>query len=320
MTTDTTVQAWVHTLRHEAQDIISIDLRPAAGVSLPPFAPGAHIDLHLPGALVRSYSLCNDASEAGRYVIGVLRDKASRGGSKAVHDALRVGMALRISAPRNHFALVEDAAHTVLVAGGIGITPLLCMARRLSALGRSYEVLYFARSRQAAAFADVLAELGARVHWHFDDEAGGPPDLRALLAARKAEGTHYYACGPTPMLDAFELHCADLGLQHSHLERFSAKPVEAASDARASYSVELRKSGLSFEVTADKTLHEMLIELKADVAWSCEEGICGSCEARVLEGQVDHRDMVLTPTEQASNTVMMLCVSGCKSERLVLDL
>ena len=320
MTTDTTVQAWVHTLRHEAQDIISIDLRPAAGVSFAAFAPGAHIDLHLPGGLVRSYSLCNDAGESGRYVVGVLKDKASRGGSKAVHDLLRVGMGLRISAPRNHFGLIEDAAHTVLVAGGIGITPLLCMARRLNELGRSYEVLYFARNRQAAAFADVLAGLGARVHWHFDDEAGGPPDLRALLAARKAEDTHYYACGPTPMLDAFERDCAELGLRHSHLERFSAKPVEAASDARAHYSVELRKSGLHFEVPADKTLHEMLIELKADVAWSCEEGICGSCEAKVLEGQVDHRDMVLTPAEQASNTVMMVCVSGCKSERLVLDL
>jgi ferredoxin-NADP reductase len=314
------LSAWVHTLRHEAQDIISVELRPAAGTDFPAFEPGAHIDLHLPGGLVRSYSLCNDAGESGRYVVGVLKDKASRGGSRTVHEQLRVGMPLTISAPRNHFGLVEDAAHTVLVAGGIGVTPLLCMARRLASLGRSYEVLYFARSRTSAAFADVLTQLSARVHWHFDDEAGGPPDLRGLLAARKAEDTHYYACGPTPMLDAFEHHCAELSLRHSHLERFSAKPVEAASDARTSYTVELRKSGRQFEVPAGKTLHDMLIELRVDVPWSCEEGICGSCETKVLEGQVDHRDMVLTPAEQATNTVMMVCVSGCKSERLVLDL
>jgi ferredoxin-NADP reductase len=320
MTTKDTLQAWVHTLRHEAQDIISVELRPAAGTVWPAFTPGAHIDLHLPGGLVRSYSLCNPAADTQRYVIGVLKDKASRGGSRAVHDLLRVGMALTISAPRNHFPLVEDAAHSVLVAGGIGITPLLCMARRLSSLGRSYEVLYFARNRAAAAFADVLQELGAKVHWHFDAEAGGPPDLRALLAARRAQDTHYYACGPTPMLDAFEADCQALGLSHAHLERFSAKPVEAASDARSSYSVELRRSGITFEVPAGKTLHKKLIELKIDVPWSCEEGICGSCETRVLEGQVDHRDMVLTPAEQADNKVMMVCVSGCKSERLVLDL
>jgi ferredoxin-NADP reductase len=320
MTTESKLQAWVHTLRHEAQDIISVELRPASGVTFPPFTPGAHIDLHLPNGLVRSYSLCNRAGESGRYVIGVLKDQSSRGGSKAVHETLRVGTALTISAPRNHFPLVEDAKHTVLVAGGIGITPLLSMARRLASLARSYELLYFARSRQAAAFGDVLAELGAKVHWHFDDQAGGPPDLRNLLAQRKADGTHYYACGPTPKLDAFEADCQALGLSHAHLERFSAKPVEAASDARSSYSVELRRSGITFDVPAGKTLHKKLIELKIDVPWSCEEGICGSCETRVLEGQVDHRDMVLTPAEQADNKVLMVCVSGCTSERLVLDL
>lgn len=320
MTSHDTLRTWVHTMRHEAQDIISIELRPAAGTALPSFTPGAHIDLHLPGGLVRSYSLCNPAGPTDRYVIGVLRDKASRGGSRAVHDQLRIGMPLSISAPRNHFPLDETASHSVLVAGGIGVTPLLCMARQLSKLGRSYEVLYFARSRAAAAFVDEFVALGAQVHWHFDDEAEGPPDLRALLAARQAEGTHFYACGPSAMLDAFESHCRDLGIAHVHLERFSAKPMEAATDARSQYSVELRKSGLQFEVTAGKTLHEMLVELKVEVPWSCEEGICGSCETRVIEGRVDHRDMVLTPAEQDANQVMMVCVSGCKSERLVLDL
>ncbi len=320
MTTTDTLKTWVHTLRHEAQDIISIELRPAAGVTLPPFSPGAHIDLHLPTGLVRSYSLCNEAGSTDRYVIGVLRDKASRGGSRAVHEQLRIATPLNISAPRNHFPLDESASHSVLIAGGIGITPLLCMARQLTKLGRSYEVLYSARSRAAAAFMEELKSLGARVHWHFDDEAGGPPDLRNLLMQRRAKDTHFYACGPTAMLDAFEAHCKDLGIAHMHLERFSAKPVQAANDARTQYAVELRKSGLHFEVEAGKTLHDMLIELKVDVPWSCEEGICGACETRVLEGVVDHRDMVLTPSEQAAHKVMMVCVSGCKSERLVLEL
>jgi ferredoxin-NADP reductase len=320
MTTTDTLTTWVHTMRHEAQDIISIELRPAGGVKLPTFAPGAHIDLHLPGGLVRSYSLCNEAGSTDRYVIGVLRDKASRGGSRAVHDQLRIAMPLTISAPRNHFPLLETAKHTVLVAGGIGITPLLCMARQLAKLGRSYEVLYFARSRAAAAFADTLKALGAKVYWHFDDETGGPPDLRALLAQRQAEGAHFYACGPATMLDSFETACKELGIVNAHLERFSAKPVQAATDARTQFAVELRKSGLTFAVTEGKTLHDMLIDLKVDVPWSCEEGICGSCETRVLEGVVDHRDMVLTPAEQATHKVMMVCVSGCKSDRLVLEL
>ncbi len=320
MTPTETLTTWVHTMRHEAQDIISIELRPAAGATLPPFTPGAHIDLLLPGGLVRSYSLCNEAGSTDRYVVGVLRDKASRGGSRAVHEQLRIAMPLTISAPRNHFPLEETAAHSVLIAGGIGITPLLCMARQLAKLGRSYEVLYFARSRAAAAFADELEALGARVHWHFDDEAGGPPDLRGLIAQRQADGTHFYACGPTAMLDAFETSCKDLGIANAHLERFSAKAVEAATDARTQYAVELRKSGLNFQVTAGTTLHDMLIDLKVEVPWSCEEGICGACETRVLEGQVDHRDMVLTPAEQAAHKVMMVCVAGCKGERLVLDL
>ena len=319
--TDTSLQAWVHTLRHEAQDIISVELRPVGSESFPAFSAGAHIDLHLPGGLIRSYSLLNESQERHRYVLGVLKDKASRGGSRTVHEQLRVGMTLTISAPRNNFPLDESASHSVLVAGGIGITPMLCMARRLKALGRSFELLYFARSRQSAAFIEPIEALGAKVHWHFDDEAGGPPDLRALLAARPAAAdSHYYACGPGVMLDNFEKCCAELGYANAHIERFAAVEVAASKDARSSFTVELRKSGKTFEVGSDTTLHKRLIEINANVPFSCEEGICGACETRVIEGVPDHRDSVLTANEQASNKVMMVCVSGCKSERLVLDL
>jgi ferredoxin-NADP reductase len=316
-----TLKAWVHTLKYEAQDIISVDLRPMPGETLPAFEAGAHIDLHLPGGLVRSYSLANDCRERHRYLLGILKDKASRGGSRAVHEQLRVGMALTISAPRNNFPLYEDADHAVLIAGGIGITPILCMTQRLQALGRSFEVVYLARSRPAAAFIETLKTLACPVHWHFDNEAGSPPDLKALLAERSPKGnTHYYACGPAMMLDAFEKACAELAYANAHIERFSAVDVKAADDARQQFTVVLRKSQKTFEVTADTSLHKKMLALQINVPFSCEEGICGSCETRVLEGTPDHRDMVLSASELASNQVMMVCVSGCKSDRLVLDL
>ena len=317
----TPLQAFVHTLRFEAQDTISVDLRPVAGGEFPAFTPGSHIDLHLPNGLVRSYSLSNPSEERHRYVVGVLRDRASRGGSRCVHESLRVGMPITISEPRNHFALHEDAAHTVLVAGGIGITPLLCMARRLKGQGRSFEMLYFVRERKGAAFLEELQALGMPLHLHFDSEAGGPPDLRALLAQRQPDvGTHHYACGPTPMLDAFEKLCAELGHANAHIERFTPVEVKAADDARSNYTVELKRSGRFIEITPEKSLLDTLLDAGIKMDYSCCEGVCGSCETRVLEGVPDHRDSVLSPKEKASNKVMMVCVSGCKSERLVLDI
>lgn len=315
-----TLQVFVHTLRHEAQGIISIELRATEPQDLPAFEAGSHIDLHLPNGLVRSYSLLNDCRERHRYVLGVLKDANSRGGSKAVHEQLRVGMRIEISLPRNNFPLHEEAKHSVLVAGGIGVTPILCMARRLHAAGHSFEVLYFARSRQHAAFLDDLQALGAPLHLHFDDEKGGPPDLKALLAARGSASAHHYACGPAVMLDAFENACASLGYANAHIERFSAVEVAAASDALQSYTVELKRSGKVIEITPAISLLAALQAAHVDVQTSCEEGICGSCETRVLAGTPDHRDSVLSPAEQATNQMMMVCVSGCKSERLVLDL
>lgn len=317
----TTLQAWVHTLKYEADDIISVELRPAPAVIFPAFTAGSHIDLHLPNGMVRSYSLCNNCEERHRYVVGVLKDRASRGGSRFVHEQLRVGMRIAISAPRNNFPLHEEASHSVLVAGGIGVTPMMCMARRLKDEGHSLELLYLARSRRSAAFAAEIEALDVPVTWHFDDVQGGPPDLRALLARREPKASeHYYACGPTVMLDNFEKTCAALGHTHAHIERFAAVEVAAAADAKSAFTVELRRTGQMFEVTPETTLHKRLIEINADVPWSCEEGICGSCETKVLEGVPDHRDMVLTDAERATNKVMMVCVSGCKSERLVLDI
>lgn len=317
----TLLNAFVHTLRYEAEEVISVEFRPVAGTEFPAFDAGSHIDLHLPNGMVRSYSLCNPSTDRGRYVVGVLRDRASRGGSRCVHEQLRIGMRMQISAPRNNFPLQEDAAHSVLIAGGIGVTPILCMARRLKDLGRSFELLYFARSRTGAAFLEALQALGAPMLTHFDDEQGGPPDLKALLARRAADAqTHYYACGPSVMLDAFERQCAALGHAQAHIERFAAVEVAAAADAKSEYTVELRRSGRSITVTPEKSLLDTLLAAGLKIDHSCCEGVCGSCETRVLAGEPDHRDSVLSAKERAANKVMMVCVSGCKSSTLALDL
>ena len=316
-----TIKVWVHTLRFEAQNIISVDLRPMRGQKLVPFQAGSHIDLHLAGNLIRSYSLANDSQETHRYLLGILKEKSSRGGSVYIHEQLRVGMQLTISEPRNNFPLNEEADHSVLIAGGIGVTPILSMAKRLEALGKSFEIVALGRSRSAFAFADDIAELKCPVHWHFDDTSNGSPNLHELLQTRPPKGNaHYYACGPAAMLDAFETACQTLGYANHHIERFAAVEVKAADDARQSFTVELKKSGKTFEITPDTNLHQQLIQRKINVPFGCEEGICGACETQVLEGIPDHRDMVLSSAEQASNRVMMVCVSGCKSERLVLNL
>jgi ferredoxin-NADP reductase len=315
------LQAYVHQMRHEAEGVLSVELRPADGCDFPSFDAGAHIDLHLANGLIRNYSLVNPAGDAGRYVIGVLRDKASRGGSRYVHDTLRVGQRLPISAPRNNFPLQEDAPATVLVAGGIGITPILCMAKRLKALGKPFELMLFARSRANAAFLAEVHALGVPLTLHFDDEQGGPPDLKGLLARCEAGASaHYYACGPAVMLDTFEKACAELGYGHAHIERFAPVEVKAASDARANYTVELKRSGRVIEITPEKSLLQTLLDSGVEVEYSCGEGVCGTCETRVLEGHPDHRDSVLSAKERAGNHCMMVCVSGCKTERLVLDL
>jgi ferredoxin-NADP reductase len=320
------ITVFVHTLRYEAIDIISVDLRRKDGGQLPAFTAGAHIDLQLPNGMVRSYSLLNDPQETHRYVLGILKDKSSRGGSRCVHEQLRVGTELTISEPRNHFALDESAPHSVLIAGGIGITPLLAMARRLSALGRSFEVHLLARARPNAAFIEEMQAQGGPVHLRFDVEQGGPPDLKALMsstmskAGDSARHWHFYACGPAVMLDAFEKSCTELGLTHGHLERFAAVEQAASDQARGDYTVVLNRSGKTIPVRSGFSLLQALKDANVAVSTSCEEGICGSCEVKVLEGEPDHRDSVLSASERKANKAMMVCVSGCKSERLVLDL
>lgn len=319
MSSSTHTTALVHTLRYEAEGIISVELRPHGDTVFAPFEAGSHIDLHLPNGLVRSYSLLNAPSDQGRYVVGILRDRKSRGGSEFVHSQLRVGSTLQISQPRNNFKLDSEAPHSVLVAGGIGITPIYCMFRQLLALGKSAELIYCARSRKEAALLEQLSGLGAKVLYHFNDEKDCAPDLAKYLAGQPAD-THFYCCGPTPMLDAFESTCEALGYPHAHIERFAAAELPPSADAQQSYDVELKKTGKTVQVGAGLNLLDVLLQAGCDIDYSCREGVCGSCETKVLDGDVDHRDGVLTKAERAANASMMVCVSGCKSRRLVLDI
>lgn len=322
MSSSPDIEVRVRAITWEAEGILGFELVPRhAGQSLPPFTAGAHIDLHMAPGLTRSYSLLNRQDETHRYVIGVNRDAASRGGSRHLHDTVRAGDVLTISPPRNHFALDESATHSVLIAGGIGITPLLAMVRRLASLGRSWELHLAARSRQNAAYVGELEALAAAtghpVRFHFDDEAGGRPlDLGPIVAARPAQA-HLYCCGPLPMLETFERATAGLPPEQVHREYFAAR--EAVS-TEGGYVVELARSGRSLTVPEGQTLLDCLLSIGVEPPYSCREGICGTCEVRVLEGTPDHRDMVLSPAEQAANDRMLICCSGASSSKLVLDL
>lgn len=324
------LQALVHTLRLEASGILGIELVPTGETkSFPVTEAGAHVDLHLPNGLVRSYSLCTPG-QTGRYTFGVLLDRNSRGGSRFIHEQLRVGSVIELSAPRNHFKLDESAPASVLVAGGIGITPLYAMLQRLTALGRPVHLVYCARSRREAAYLPQLAALTAShggLTLHFDEVQGGPPDLRALLAplAAARPGAHFYSCGPAPMLAAFESTCAGLGIAPAqvHIERFAAAPAPAASAAAApsaDYVVELRKSGRIINVRADQHLLDAVLDAGCHAEYSCREGVCGACETPVIEGDIEHLDSLLTEDEQKANKTMMICVSRSRGGKLVLDL
>lgn len=306
----------------EADGIFSFELSPVEGGRLPPFSAGSHIDVHLPNGLVRQYSLCNHPDEQHRYQIGVLLDPASRGGSQAMHELVNEGSLLRISEPRNLFALAHAAKRSLLFAGGIGITPILCMAERLVQTGADFLMHYCSRSRSRTAFLDRIqtSAFASQVSFHFNDESDGQRFDASEVLAGYSEGDHLYVCGPAGFMD-FVLDAArHAGWPESslHREYFAVESTSRSDDG--SFEVQLASSGRCLQIPADRSIADILLEAGVDLPMSCEQGICGTCLTRILEGEPDHRDMFLTTEERARNDQFTPCCSRSKTPRLVLDL
>ena len=322
MNSDGLIRVRVASRRDEAQDICSLELVAENGSALPAFTAGAHIDLHLPNGWVRQYSLCNPPGETRRYQVAVLRDPFSRGGSKAVHDLLPVGTVLAISAPRNHFELAPDAPHHLLLAGGIGITPLLAMAEQLTVSGQPFELHHCTRSRDRTPFVERLAAapFAPQVHHHFDDGGAAQKlDIKATLRGAPS-GTHLYVCGPQGFMDAVLNAGRAAGWPEERLRReyFTAAPVDHSNDS--AFELELSSSGRVIPVRADQSALAALLAAGVDIPMSCEQGVCGTCLTGVKSGTPDHRDQYLTDEEQAANDQFLPCCSRSLSQRLVLDL
>lgn len=304
-----------------ADGVVTITLADPSGADLPEWAPGAHIDLIMTPSLVRQYSLCGDTANRAEWRVGVLLDPNSRGGSQFVHDKLHEGATVRVRGPRNHFPLVGSARYH-FIAGGIGVTPMLPMITAADAAGADWQLLYGGRTRSSMAFLPELERYGERVTVCSRDD--GAPDFRESLntvLAGPAENTLVYCCGPEGLLGAVETACAAWPDGTLHVERFSAKTLEEpAGGALASFEVECQRSGITVTVTPDKSIYQACEDAGVDVLGSCMEGVCGTCECDVLEGEPEHRDSVLNDAEKARNDVIMTCVSRSRSERLVLDL
>jgi tetrachlorobenzoquinone reductase len=304
----------------EADDISVLEFRRLEGAALPPFSAGSHIDLHLGNGLVRSYSLINCPSETHRYMIGVKKEPSSRGGSHFIHEQLKVGDPVDIDGPRNNFRLFENAPRSVLIAGGIGITPFASMVRRLEELRRPWELHYAARSRSAAGFVQQFVSHGSNVNFYFSDEENDEQRRRINLNKVIAEVSgddHVYCCGPANMLAAFEAAAAALRSEQTHMEFFSNTE---GVDRAGGFNVRLARSGQTIEVCSGETILDALLKRGIDAPYSCLEGVCSSCETRVISGIPDHRDLILSREEREANDRMLICCSRSKSAMLVLDL
>jgi ferredoxin-NADP reductase len=303
----------------QAEGVVVLDLAHPEDQDLPRWEPGAHIDLLLDDGQTRQYSLCGDPRDSGVWRIGVLLDPNTRGGSRYVHDNLNEGATVRVRGPRNHFPLV-DAQHYRFIAGGIGITPIFAMIEAAQRAGNDWTLLYGGRNRASMAFASELAERypGRVTVWPQDER--GLLDLESLFKDPE-DNTSVYCCGPEALLGAVEQHSAHWAPGILHIERFAAKaPAAETAEALDQFEVVCQRSGVTFEITSDQSILEVLEEAGIPILGSCYEGVCGTCEARVLGGTPDQRDSVLTDSEKAAGEVMLICVSRSRTERLVLDL
>ncbi|QRP47352.1 PDR/VanB family oxidoreductase [Amycolatopsis sp. FDAARGOS 1241] len=304
----------VVSLTWEADGVLSVVFADPSGAPVPAWTPGAHVDVEV-GGLRRSYSLCGDPADDRVLKIAVLHEPAGRGGSEFVHTRLRPGDLVPVSAPVNNFELV-DAPSYVFIAGGIGITPVLPMLTAVTARRAQWRLVYGGRRRTSMAFLDALARFGAAVAVRPEDEFG-LLDLDEALKETTSD-TVVYCCGPEPLLVAVEERCREHDRQ-LRVERFAAKPVESSLPANA-FEVVCARSGVTATVGPDQSVLSALEDAGLPVLYSCQDGICGTCETTVLEGALDHRDSVLTDAERQAGDTMFICVSRCTSPRLVLDL
>jgi ferredoxin-NADP reductase len=336
------LQVRVAAIREEAESIRSYELRPLSPATLPPYTAGSHVDLYLPNGLVRSYSICNEAEDGSHYVVCVNKEAESRGGSAFLHERLTLGDVMDIGTPRNHFPLAEDAHHSILIAGGIGITPLWSMIQRLERLGGSWELHYTARTRQHALFLDRLERLVSketvaseetvpeatgvlddaarspgRQRMHFRSTQAGDRRFDLVDIVRSAPaGAHFYCCGPAALLSDFEAATARIAADQVHVERFAAA---APTSSESIFTVELAHSGCDVVVPPGTSILDALLEAGVQVPYICREGVCGTCETRVLSGVPDHRDQILSQAERDGGHVIMVCCSRSKTPRLRLD-
>ena len=306
-------------IRLEAEDICSYEFVSANDAPLPAFTAGAHIDLHLPQGMVRSFSLVNPPHDSGCYRVAVQREEAGRGGSAWMHDQLRVGQMLQAGAPTNDFQLDETAEHSVFIAGGIGITPILSMIARLDALGRSWRLHYASRAPECTAFADALRELDRGRGWvvHcYGTHRIARTDIAALVGAAD-DFTHLYCCGPARMIDAFIAAGASRPPTTLHYERFAAAD---APSTEGGFEVVLQRSGQRFAVEPGKSILDTLLDNDVSVAYACSSGVCGTCRTGVVAGVPDHRDDFLDDEARQAGKSVMICCSGSHTPTLVLDL
>ncbi|WP_043201771.1 PDR/VanB family oxidoreductase [Pseudomonas putida] len=304
----------------QGADVVVLDLGRADGAALPAFEAGAHVDIHVAPGLVRQYSLCSDPADASVYRLGVLKDPASRGGSAGVHEALVEGREVQISAPRNLFPLAAGATRSILLGGGIGITPMIAMAHALHQQGADFELHYCGRSRSRSAFLEVLATapFAAQVFTHFDDEAPAQRLNLADVLGAGLPGTHLYTCGPSGFMDWVIAGARQQGYaeEYIHKEYFQVE-VDATGQG---FEVVAARSNKTVQVAEGQTILDALAQVGIRIDISCEQGVCGTCMCEVLEGEPDHRDVYLTDEEKAANDQILVCCSRARSNKLVLDI
>lgn len=321
MTTMTnTKQLMVQAIRWQAQGICSFELVDPAGHALEPFDAGAHVDLYLPGGIVRSYSLAGDPSDNSHWLLGVLLEAKSLGGSSSMHNKVRVGDVLKVGAVRNAFPIANGAKHSILIAGGIGITPLKAMAHALRDSGASFELHYCARSTGHVAFMKELQALVPQGHFHLHIDGGEPGkglDIAGLLKVA-AQDTHLYYCGPAGFMSACAAASAHWPKEAVHCEHFKAPEPKALDLPDGAFEVHLVLSGETIQVGPDQTIVRAIELTGRRVSTSCLSGLCGSCKVDYVDGEVDHRDYILSDEEKAH--CLTVCVSRAKGKTLSLNL